>query len=131
MGRNRIGVNGVYGRCGIGVMNEAGRDLMEWCGANGLAYVNSYMRHERRGTWQHPSSGRRYELNGFLVRKDERYRLVKGMKAMHASVLSDHVAKGVTVRVVGRKWRTEGGGGGGRPPRINWEVLQRVDKREE
>ena len=128
VGRNRIGINGVYGRCGIGVMNEAGRDLMEWCGKNGLAYVNSYMSHGRRGTWQHPRSGRWYELDGFLARKDERYRLMKGMKAMHASVLSDHVAKGMILKVVDRRWRTEGGGGG-RPPKINWEVLQRVDKK--
>ena len=129
VGRNREGINGVYGRFGIGEMNEAGRDLMEWCGTNGLAYVNSYMRHERRGTWQHPRSGRWYELDGFLVRKNERYGLVRRMKAMSVSVLSDHVAKGLTVRVVDRRWRTEGGGR--RPPRINWEVLQRVDKREE
>ena len=130
VGRNRIGVYGVYGRWGLGEMNEAGRELMEWCSMNGLAYVNSYVRHARRGTWQHPRSGRWYELDGFLVRKNERYGLVKGMKAMHASVLSDHRAKGMIVRVVDRRWRTEGGGGG-RPPRTKWEALQHTDKREE
>ena len=80
-------------------MDEAGRDLMNWCGANGLAYVNSYMKHERRGTWLHPRSGRWYELDGFLMRKDERHRLVRRMKAMSMSELSDHVAKSMTVSV--------------------------------
>ena len=40
VGRNR-GRNGVYGKQGLGRMNDAGRDLMLWCEANGLAYVNS------------------------------------------------------------------------------------------
>ncbi|MEL7302028.1 MAG: endonuclease/exonuclease/phosphatase family protein, partial [Pseudomonadota bacterium] len=129
VGRNRRGMDGVYGRFGIGEMNEAGRDLMEWCGINGLAYVNSYMRHERRGTWQHPWNGRWYELDGFLMRKEERHRLVKRMKAMNASDLSDHAAKSLTVKVCERRWRTVGGGR--RPPRIKWEALQRVEKRAE
>ena len=129
VGRNRRGMDGVYGRFGIGEMNEAGRDLMEWCSINGLAYVNSYMKHRRRGTWQHPRSGRWYELDGFLVRKEERHKLVKRMKAMNANVLSDHAAKSLTVNVRGRRWRTEGGER--RPPRLNWEVLQRMEKRME
>ena len=48
------GRRSVYGKQGAREMNEAGsgRDLIEWCGMNGLAYVNSYMRHERTAPWQ-------------------------------------------------------------------------------
>ena len=119
----------MYGRCGKGMMNEAGRDPMEWCSINELAYVNSFYRHGRRGTWQHPRNGRWYELDGFLVRKGERHRLVKGMKAMSGSDLSDHVAKSMTVKVYEKRWRMEGGVR--RPPRIKWEALQLADKRVE
>ena len=43
--------NGVCGEFGVGRMNDAGRDLIEWCEANGLAYANSFVRHAERGTW--------------------------------------------------------------------------------
>ena len=47
-GNARVGVCGKYG---VGRMNEAGRDLVDWCEEQGLAYVNSFMKHARRGTW--------------------------------------------------------------------------------
>ena len=31
--------NGVSGDFGVGIMNYAGRDLIEWCEANGLVYA--------------------------------------------------------------------------------------------
>ena len=46
-GNARLGVCGKYG---VGRMNEAGRDLIDWCEEHGLVYVNSFMRHVRRGT---------------------------------------------------------------------------------
>ena len=128
VGRNR-GRNGVYGNQGLGRMNESGRDFVQWCEMNGLAYVNSYMRHERRGTWQHPATGVWYELDGFLVRKEERHKLVKRMRTMTKEDLSDHEPKGMTVRVKRKRWRTEGGQR--RTPRIKWEALQLGNKREE
>ena len=128
VGRNRRGRDGVYGKFGLGEMNEAGRDWMEWCGTNGLAYVNSFMRHRRRGTWLHPRSGRWYELDGFVVRKEERQRLVRKVKTMSMNELSDHTAKSMIVRVTGKRWRTEGGAR--RPPRIKWEALQCQDMKE-
>ena len=36
--------NGVCGEYGVGRMNDAGRDLIEWCEANGLAYANSFVK---------------------------------------------------------------------------------------
>ena len=96
---------------------------------NGLSYANSYMKHARRGTWQHPRTGRWYDLDGFLVRRDERHAMVRRMKTMDDSELSDHRAKGMKVRVIGRKWRTEGGVK--RPPRVKWEALRREETRGE
>ena len=44
-------MSGVYCDFGVGRMNDAGRDLIEWREANGLAYANSFVRHAERGTW--------------------------------------------------------------------------------
>ena len=74
---------------------------------NGLVYVNSYMRHARRGTWQHPATGVWYELDGFLVRKEERHGLVKRMMTLRKEDMSDHEPKCVTVRGVRKRWRTD------------------------
>ena len=59
--------NGVCGDFGVRRMNDAGRDLIEWCKANGLAYENSFVRHAERGTWFNRMYGRWYELDGFVV----------------------------------------------------------------
>ena len=69
-GNARVGVCGKYG---VGRMNEAGRDLIDWCEELGLAYVNSFMKHARRSSWFNLRYRRWYELNGFIVRKNERY----------------------------------------------------------
>ena len=38
------------GNFGVGRMNDTGRDLIDWCEANGLAYANSFARHAEIGT---------------------------------------------------------------------------------
>jgi len=109
-GNNREGVCGKYG---LGSCNEAGRDLLDWCEENGLVYVNSYMRHRRRGTWFNRFYGRWYELDGFIVRRGERHRLVRRMHVVEERTLSDHKPKRMIVKRKGKRWR----GGGGRKER--------------
>ena len=122
--------HGVCGKYGVGRMNEAGRDLIDWCEEQGLAYVNSFMRHERRGTWFHMRYGRWYELDGFLVRKGERHGMVERMRTMSEWGLSDHRPKLMRVRKAMKKWRASGQSER-RTPRIKWEVLQDDGKKEE
>ena len=121
---------GVCGKYGIGVMNEAGRNLIEWCEENELAYVNSYMRHARRGTWLHMRYGRWYELDGFVVRKNERQRMVRKMWTMDDGVLSDHRPKCMRVKVNKKRWRNVRERER-RVPRIKWECLKEEGKKEE
>ena len=82
---------GVCGKYGVGSMNEAGRDLIDWCEEHGLAYVNSFVKHARRGTWFNLRYGRWYELDGFLVRKNERHgmSMIDRMRTLSESGLSD------------------------------------------
>ena len=39
---------GIYG---LGKMNDAGEDLIEWTYQNSLCYINSFFEHRHRGTW--------------------------------------------------------------------------------
>ena len=110
VGRNQFR-QGVCGRYGLGVSNEAGRDLINWCDQVGLAYANSYHRHARRGTWLHPARGTWHELDGFLVRRGERAGLTRRMRTVEERVLSDHKPKTLEVRIETRRWRAQGGGG--------------------
>ena len=121
---------GVCGKYGVGRMNEAGRDLIDWCEEHELVYVNSFMRHARRGTWFNVRYGRWYELDGFIVRKSERHGMVDRMRTMSDWELSDHRPKLMRVRKAVKKWR-QSGQSERRIPRIKWEVLQEEGKREE
>ena len=92
----------------VGRMNEAGRDLIDWCEENVLAHVNSFMKHARRGTWFNLRYGRWYELDGFLVRKNERHRMIERMRTLSEWGLSDHRPKMLRVRKIVKKWRMSG-----------------------
>ena len=51
----------VAGKFGLGKTNTAGVDLIEWCHANQLAWVNSFFQHKNRGTWKNPANGSWHE----------------------------------------------------------------------
>ena len=101
--------NGVCGEFGVGNMNDADRDLIEWCEANGLAYANSIVRHAERGTWFNRMYGRWYELDGFVVRQNERHRMIRRMRCERMNELSDHKPKKVVICVEKRRWRAVNG----------------------
>ena len=71
-------------------MNEAGRDQIDLCEENGLGYVNSFMKHARRSMLFNLRYGKCYELDGFLVRKNERDRMIEKMRTLSKWGLSDH-----------------------------------------
>ena len=120
--------NGVCGDFGVGRMNDAGRDLIEWCEANGLAYANSFVRHAERGTCYNRMYGRWYELDGFVVRQNERHRMIRRMRGERMNELSDRKPKKVVICVEKRRWRAVNGE---RKRRIKWEVLRDSEKKEE
>ena len=70
-------------------MKDAGKDLIEWCKANGLAYADSFVRHTW-GTWFNRMYGRWYELDGFVVRQNERHRMIRRMRCKRMNELSDN-----------------------------------------
>ena len=111
-------------------MNDAGRDLMDWCETNGMQYVNSYVKHQRRGTWYHQIRGEWYELDGFIMSKKDRHRMVRRMKTTNEDDLSDHRTKILRIAAPKKRWRTEGGHIK-RTPWTKWEALKNEDKKRE
>ena len=126
-GRERRGVCGNYG---IGPDSVAGEDLVNWCEGQGLAWVNSFMGHGNRGTWFSNVYRRWYELDGFIVKREDRHKLVRKMMTMDEKTFSDHKPKLVIIRVRGKRWRDEGGRRE-RAPNIKWEVFGEEEKRRE
>ena len=53
--------------------------LVEWYEQHELQYVNIYMRYKRRNTWWHTRHAWWYELDGFIVKKSGRQRMVRRM----------------------------------------------------
>ena len=47
-----------------------------------MAYMNSFVRHKRRWTWFNKLYDRWYELDGLMVRKEERHMIARRMKTV-------------------------------------------------
>ena len=110
--------NGKYGLTTPSTI--AGEDLIDWCKANEMQWVNSFFNIKKRGTWFNKSHKRWYELDGFVMRKDERHKLCKSMKVTDDNALSDHQPITLTIRTTSknnRLARTQ------RKPNLNWEAL--------
>ena len=98
----------VCGRYGIGNTNQAGEDLLNWCEENDLAHVNSFHQHGNRGTWYNRSWRRWYELDGFMVKQQQRHSLVVKVDTVKEMSLSDHRPKRMNIRMKKRRWRHAG-----------------------
>ena len=124
--RARVGVCGKYG---VGRGSDAGNELMDWCEENGLVIVNSFMTHQNRGTWFHNRFRRWYELDGFLMRKEEWRGMTGRMRVRGAGGLSDHKVKCVEIKRQLKRWR--GAGRVERVPKVRWERLKLPEVKEE
>ena len=102
--------------------------MIEWCKANGLAYGNSFVRHAERDTWFNRMYGRWYELDGFVLRQNERHHMIRRMRCERMNEFSDHKPKKVVICGEKRRWRAVNGE---RKRRIKWEVLRDSEKKEE
>ena len=80
--------NGRYGL--LNPTTDAGADLLDWCSAHNLQWVNSFYNMRKRGTWFNCSHRRWYELDGFCVRQGDRHRVVRKMEVIEELTLSDH-----------------------------------------
>ena len=101
-----------------------------WCEENGLCWVNGFYSEKWRGTWWSNLHRRWYELDGFVMRSEERHKYVKKVKTVGEMVISDHKPKKMVVDVKKKKkWRRQFVKK--RTPLIRWERLkeEEVEKR--
>ena len=80
---------GVCGNYGLGITNEAGKDLLNWCQLNGLSWINSFKNFKDRGTWYSKKWKKWYELDGFIVKQDQRRKMGQ-MTVIKEDSFSDH-----------------------------------------
>ena len=112
---------GIVGKFGLRRSNEQGRSLAQWCEEMGMAYVNSFYNHKRRGTWFSNVYKRWYELDGFLMRREQRHKRVIKVNTVNENTLSDHKPKRMIIQKRGEGgWKTREKK---TPPRIKWEKL--------
>ena len=117
-------IEGVKGKFGMRISNERGRELIRWCEENGLAYVNSYFNQKKRGTWFNRMLGRWYELDGFIMRREDRHRYVKKLSTVGELTISDHKPVKIVVEIKKWHWKTEARK---RTPKIRWEKLKEAE----
>ena len=122
-------LEGVRGRHGLrDNTNAAGEDLVEWCQLNGIALANTFSPHSCRGTWFNTPRARWYELDGFLVKQDQRHRRMRGIKVLEETGLSDHKPVMIRIKSKVRKWRRQPEK---RVPNIRYEKLKEERVKEE
>ena len=114
---------GTCGKFGIGISNQQGRDFLEWLEENNLCHINSFYQHQRRGTWFSVPLQRWFEIDGFIMRNDQRHRFVRKICTVGEASLSDHKPKKIKIetQIKKKSWTRQ------KPkkrPRIVWEKLR-------
>ena len=112
----------VRGRHGIGRTIEAGEELTNWCEENNMCIVGSFYPHRRRGAWFHRTLNRWYELDGFLMRCEQRHKHVKRMATIQEAAFSDRRPKMMELKTNVKKWRQAGRAS--RAPNLRHEKLK-------
>ena len=112
------------GPYGLGNCNAAGKDLINWCNGQDLAFVNSFFRHGKRGTWKTPGQSSWHEIDGFAVKQDQRSRLVKNVRTVNLiGAPSDHLPKRADFWLNHKRSEKSMK----KPPRVNWEALKKPE----
>ena len=84
-------------------------------------HVNSFYNHRRRGTWFSGVLGRWYEIDGFLMRNNQRHQFVKKVCSIGEITLSDHRPKMMVIELESNLPKKETVK---RVPRIRYEKLR-------
>ena len=94
-------VQSPVGRHGINWVNKAGEQMLTFCGLNNLCLPKSFFQknYATRGTWKHPGSNRWYEIDQFLMKREDLKRVVDCGTRQRHSAYSDHTAIFMKIRL--------------------------------
>ena len=114
---------GIRGRFGFSTgTNEAREDLLNWCELQGLAHLISYSSHSKRGTWYSNICRRWYELEGYLMKKQQRHCTARKNHHRGSRRLSNRRQVILTINCKeARKCMNDNT----KKPEINWEKLNK------
>ena len=84
--------SGVTGKCGLGVRNEAGQRLIEFCQENALVIANTLFQQHRRRlyTWTSPDGQHQNQTDYIIVSQRWRHSLQSAKTRLGADCGSDH-----------------------------------------
>ena len=106
--------------------DEAGEDLLKWCRSNELQDITSFHQLRHGGIWCNPATKHWYELDGFLMRTEQRHEHVRRIRIVQDMALSDHKPVALTLKEDHRKKSTHTR----RQPAIIWEKLRNEEDAE-
>lgn len=116
----------VVGQFGLGVRNERGERLVEWCAEKGQVIVNSFFRHHPRRLWTWKSPGGQYKNQIDYVTINKRFRNAvtqcKTYPGADCGRGCDHTPVVAEIRVKLKNGRTPH-----RREIRNWNLLKRED----
>ena len=77
---------------------------------------------KKRGTWYHPALRQWYEIDGFLMKQDQRHKFARRVCTVGEVTISDHKPKKLRIEVKkNRVWQRKMTK---RIPRVRWEKLR-------
>ena len=94
-------VQSPVGKHGNSWVNKAGEQMLSFCGLNDLCLPKSFFQKNfaTRGTWTHPRSGKSYEIDQWMMRREDLKRVVDCGTAQRHSAYSDHTAVFLKIRI--------------------------------
>ena len=81
-GGHRLFADGTKGPFGMGIRDCTGDYFLQWCEDNNLCWADSFVWLEHRGTWFNRLNAKWYELDGFVLKKHQRSRILKDIKVI-------------------------------------------------
>ena len=92
VGEDNEGCESIMGKHGIGVRNENGDRLVEFCSLNNLVITGTIFPHRRihRLTWTSPGGGTMNQIDHVLVSRQHRTSIMDPRVMRGADIASDH-----------------------------------------
>ena len=97
---------GVTGKFGLGIWNESGQSLIEFCQENVLVIANTlFQQHNRRlDTWTSPDGQQQYQIDYILCNQRWRRSIESAKTRLRADCGSDHELLTTKFRLKLKKW---------------------------
>ncbi|GFO16672.1 craniofacial development protein 2-like protein [Plakobranchus ocellatus] len=86
-------VDDIVGKHGLGIRNERGEKLIEWCQTNNIIVGNTWFQQppRRKWTWKSPGDETRNQIDYMMISKRYRNALLLAKTYPNADCYSDHV----------------------------------------